>query len=162
RRTFGGIRHVHRFLLCREISGESLHGVRSGKQVWILGRLRCSEEAVLQADRELMSLLVHNLLGNAIKYGRQYAEISVSRDDGALRLEVLDDGPGISDSELPHLFERFYRGTVAKQQAQGNGLGLSIVKRIVELHGFRISAGRRTEGGLRVSLLTPEGSWAPA
>ncbi|HEC06243.1 MAG TPA: HAMP domain-containing protein [Thiolapillus brandeum] len=122
----------------------------------------CSEEAVLQADRELMSLLVHNLLGNAIKYGHQHAEISVSRDDGALRLEVLDDGPGVSDSELPHLFERFYRGTVAKQQAQGNGLGLSIVKRIVELHGFRISAGRRTEGGLRVSLLIPEGSWAPA
>ncbi|WP_457666194.1 ATP-binding protein [Thiolapillus sp.] len=122
----------------------------------------CAEEVVLQGERELLGLLMHNLLGNAIKYGCEQAEISVSRDGKSLRLEVRDDGPGVSDSELPFLFERFYRGARAKQQAQGNGLGLSIVKRIVELHGFQISVGRGGKGGLRFSLLIPEGSWAPA
>lgn len=116
-------------------------------------------EVVLYGDEALLRLLFLNLLTNAVKYGHHNAEIRVEPEGTALRLDIVDDGSGVDDSELPHLFERFYRSAEARQQAQGNGLGLSIVKRIVELHGFRIHAGKRAEGGLKVSVLIPEDAW---
>lgn len=89
-----------------------------------------------------LSLLVTHLLTNAIQHTNQgIVEIYTDQDsaNGYVLLSVQDSGQGISPADLPHLFERFYRGRNASQlNIPGTGLGLSIVKEIVELHGGHI------------------------
>jgi signal transduction histidine kinase len=98
---------------------------------------------------------VRNLLANAVKYGGPDHWVGVRADavgtasGGEIRITVEDHGSGIPAADLPHIFEPFYRGAEAvSRQLHGNGLGLSIVKRIVAAHGGRIGvvtkAGERT------------------
>ncbi|WP_144375318.1 sensor histidine kinase [Thiolapillus brandeum] len=117
------------------------------------------EEYQVLADKGLLALMFQNILGNAIKYGRKEVEVHVLVRDQSLVIKVLDDGPGVDEDELPQLFERFFRGQDAKQQAEGSGLGLSIVRRVAELHGFSVAACNPVEGGLCVSVTIPAGSW---
>jgi len=91
-----------------------------------------------------------NLLENASNYAPEGSTITLrtARDDGWVRLSVLDEGPGIPDADLTRIFERFYRVDKARsRETGGTGLGLSIVKHLVELHGGRVTAGNRPEGG---------------
>ncbi|WP_322041226.1 sensor histidine kinase [Burkholderia diffusa] len=78
----------------------------------------------------LVRVLLDNLVDNAIKYGREqrHVEITSWQDAGAIRLQVRDDGPGVSDEDLSRLQDRFFRD--ADQDESGSGLGLSIVARI--------------------------------
>jgi two-component system sensor histidine kinase QseC len=116
-------------------------------------------ELRVTADRDLLHLMFHNIVGNAIKYGRSEVEVHAVVQEQLLVVKVLDDGPGVDDEELAQLFERFFRGQDAKQQAEGSGLGLSIVRRVAELHGFSVAAFNREEGGLCVGVHIPAGSW---
>jgi len=75
--------------------------------------------------------------------------------DGTPRLIVRDTGPGIPEEHLPLIFERFYKVDAARKAAGGSGLGLSIVKAIVERHGGRISA--RNDGGAVFEIVLPSG-----
>jgi signal transduction histidine kinase len=86
--------------------------------------------------------VVTNLVGNAIKFTASPGEISVKlkEDDDFLRVEVADTGVGISNEDLPRIFDDFYRGVAGDTEAKGAGLGLSISKKIVEAHGGRIWA----------------------
>lgn len=86
--------------------------------------------------------VITNLVGNAIKFTSSPGEISVrlEEDDGYLRVEVADTGEGISNEDLPKIFDDFYRGVAGDTAAKGAGLGLSISKMIVEAHGGRIWA----------------------
>jgi signal transduction histidine kinase len=81
-------------------------------------------------------------VGNAIKFTASPGEISVKlkEDDDFLRVEVADTGVGISNEDLPRIFDDFYRGVAGDTEAKGAGLGLSISKKIVEAHGGRIWA----------------------
>jgi two-component system NtrC family sensor kinase len=81
-----------------------------------------------------------NLMGNAIKYSLPGGEILIHlrSDSGQVILEVTDQGPGIPPSDQPHIFDKFYRGTNVPEGVGGSGLGLSIVKSIVESHQGRI------------------------
>jgi signal transduction histidine kinase len=86
---------------------------------------------------------VDNLVSNAIKYtpvgGRM--ELSMSVDDGGIAISVKDEGPGLSTDDMARLFGRFQRLTAKPTGGESStGLGLSIVKRIVELHGGSVSA----------------------
>jgi signal transduction histidine kinase len=73
-----------------------------------------------------------------------------------IRMSVEDHGPGIPHTDLPHLFEPFYRGSDATAaQIQGNGLGLSIVKRIIEAHGGRVSVATRQNEGTTFTIHLP-------
>jgi signal transduction histidine kinase len=101
--------------------------------------------AVLAEPAALRSAL-QNLVGNAVKYGGSSPWIRVSAREARTRrgrevqIAVDDRGLGIPPSDLPHVFEPFYRGTRAQeQQIRGNGLGLSIVRSIVEAHGGRVT-----------------------
>ncbi len=80
-------------------------------------------------------------------------------DKGKLRVEIIDTGRGISPADLPHIFDRFYRAERARSTASGNvGLGLSIVKSIVSLHGGSIDVSSEENQGTRMSILIPGNS----
>jgi signal transduction histidine kinase len=108
---------------------------------------------VLGDSAALMSA-IQNLLTNAVKYGgpERWLAVTTSQARGVrgteVRISVEDHGDGIQHADLPHLFEPFYRGSAATSaQIQGNGLGLSIVKRVVEAHGGRVTVSTRPGSG---------------
>ncbi|MGX7825427.1 sensor histidine kinase [Actinokineospora sp. 24-640] len=100
---------------------------------------------------------VLNLLDNAVKFSPPEGTVRVTLDDagtGYAFLQVADQGPGISDSDLPHVFERFYRSEEART-LPGSGLGLAIVKQAAQRHGGAVYAGRSVEGGALMALRLP-------
>ncbi|HXH22802.1 MAG TPA: ATP-binding protein [Dehalococcoidia bacterium] len=102
-------------------------------------RLGHEDQARVSGDREMLKQLVTNLVENALKYSPSGAEVRLSlyRDRTLARLEVTDSGPGIAPEDLPHIFERFYRGKNAAR-AGGTGLGLAIAHWVATAHGGRI------------------------
>lgn len=98
---------------------------------------------------------LENLVGNALKYGGG-AHLRIEDDARRLRLHVLDDGPGISDTELERVFEPFYRLESSRSRASGgSGLGLGIARNIAENHGGRLDLSNRPEGGLDAMVTLP-------
>jgi signal transduction histidine kinase len=79
--------------------------------------------------------------------------VVVGREANEAVVNVIDDGPGIAASERARVFDRFYRG--ASSRESGSGLGLSIVKRIAELHGGSVALGDADGGGLHVAVRLP-------
>lgn len=113
---------------------------------------------VIDVDPAKLHDVLRNLVENAINYGPEASEIdiSASRTDGATVIVVADRGPGIPTSDLPRIFERFYRVDRSRtRDPGGTGLGLSIVRHLVELHGGAVSAARREGGGTAVTLRLP-------
>ena len=112
----------------------------------------------VQGDRAQLSQLLHNLIGNAAKYGRPGTLIHVALEqDGAMvRLSVEDEGEGIAPEHIPRLTERFYRVDASRSRALGGtGLGLAIVKHIVERHRGRLDIASQLGRGTRVTVLLP-------
>jgi two-component system OmpR family sensor kinase len=95
----------------------------------------------ITGDRDLLSLAFFNLIENALKYtGRQdTVEVRASEQARHVQIEIADTGPGIPPDELPRLFEELYRGTNARG-CEGSGLGLALVRRIVERHEGTVTA----------------------
>lgn len=111
-------------------------------------------------DRAQLSQVLHNVIGNAIKYGRTGTPVRVSLDrkgsGGMVRLAVEDQGDGIDPSHLPRLTERFYRVDSGRSRAMGGtGLGLSIVKHIVERHRGRLDIASVPGSGTTVTVSLP-------
>jgi signal transduction histidine kinase len=94
----------------------------------------------LKADRDKIKQVVLNLISNAIKYNRPNGQISISAEstEGEIMIVVSDTGSGIRETDLAHLFEKFYRARTAEKSTTGTGLGLAISKRIIEMHGGHI------------------------
>jgi len=101
----------------------------------------------LKRFRQVMA----NLLTNALRYTPRQGKIHIQvlQEDQEVEVRITDSGPGISPEEIPHLFERFYRGDRARSRGQGggSGLGLAISKQLVEAHGGRIWAENEPQGG---------------
>lgn len=118
-------------------------------------RIQADDRLWLRADYRLILQSLVNLLSNAGKYSQPGSVIDVSGEfaGGSIRLAVTDAGPGIPAAELPHVFEKFYRGSGAKR-AQGTGLGLSIVKSMVTLCGGSAQV-QSTERGTTFSIKLP-------
>lgn len=104
----------------------------------------------IEADRDLMMQVFLNLLGNASKFSPDGSTIRVDAVEEATQLlvSVSDEGPGIPEHEIPHIFKQFYRVRRDKSDtAEGSGLGLAIVSNILEMHGGRIEViGREGPG----------------
>ncbi len=114
--------------------------------------------AAVVADRAQISQVIHNLVGNAFKYARPGAPVTIALDrkGGLVRLSVTDQGEGIAPEHLPRLTERFYRIDPGRSRTMGGtGLGLSIVKHIVERHRGRLDITSRLGVGTTVSVLLP-------
>ena len=101
------------------------------------------KKAKVWGDKFLLDIAISNLVGNSIKYGVDGGniEVTINSDSKNYIIEVCDDGVGIPADELPKIFKEFYRArNVKKIITEGSGLGLSVVKRIVERHGGIINA----------------------
>ena len=111
---------------------------------------------LVRMDMVLMAQVLVNLLDNALKYTprQRVIELAAALADGILTLTVADRGPGIPESDLKRVFDKFYRVPVP-EGAGGTGLGLSICKGIVEAHGGSIRAENREGGGLRMTVSLP-------
>jgi two-component system OmpR family sensor kinase len=107
-------------------------------------------------DGDLLLLAVHNLLDNALKFTSpgDTVEVRASEDGTNVVIEVADTGPGIPEGELPFIWEELYRGEGARG-VPGSGLGLPLVRAVVERHGGSINLRSRTGQGTVVSLRLP-------
>ena len=115
----------------------------------------------LNADKQALSQAVQNLITNAVKYSDDNAWLRVSAENGGgnVRISVEDQGIGVSKSDLRQIFEPFFRSkTVVDAQIHGNGLGLSLVKQIVEAHGGRVTAQSEVGKGSTFTIEIPMGS----
>jgi signal transduction histidine kinase len=130
-------------------------------------RLQRSGSLSLIGDVDGLRSVFVNLVGNALKFTQpgDRVMIKAQRNGAAIEVEVRDTGPGIPAQDLPHIFDRFYRGSTSRsRQEGGTGLGLAIAKAVVEAHNGTISASNHPEGGalLRVALpLAPLPAAAP-
>lgn len=100
-----------------------------------------TRDLTVQANAPRVEQVLSNLVDNAIKYGREGGQVTISaraQADGPVEVRVQDDGPGLPPESLERVFERFYRVDKARAREQGGtGLGLAIVKHIVQNHGGR-------------------------
>lgn len=119
------------------------------------GRKLCvTGNAVMRCDGKWMGEAFLNLLKNACEHTREGGTIWVSfeKTDAAFFCTLEDDGGGVRDKDLPHLFERFYRAE--HQSSQGAGIGLSIVREIIRRHHGTITASN-TKKGLKMEITLP-------
>lgn len=125
-------------------------------------------EVRVLADPSKLHQVLENLVGNAVKYSPDGGpvDVVVRREGGQAMVDIRDKGLGIADEDLPHVFEAFYRGSAAEGSTiRGSGLGLSIVRSLIQLQGGTISAeSRRGEGTtMRFTLpIAPMTSAIPA
>ena len=111
------------------------------------------EKTTIVADEDLLSQVWINLLGNAIKFTRDRIQITLK----AGTVTISDNGAGIADTDMVHIFERFYKADKARDRSLGgNGLGLSIVKKIVDMHGGSVQAQSEIGAGTRFSVVIPK------
>lgn len=114
-----------------------------------------SVAVVVTGDRLALGLALRNLLENALKFAPfGTVQVSVRKDDFWAVIEVSDQGPGIPESALPHLFDRFYQAEV-EHRRQGSGLGLALVAAIARWHGGTVAASNVFDGGARFTLRFP-------
>lgn len=111
-------------------------------------KLFVEDEVSVIAPEAVISVVLGNLVGNAVRYTKE-GEVCLVVGKG--QVIIQDTGPGIDPEELPHVFERHFRGRQTSG-TKGSGLGLSIVKRLVDLYGWTIEFANRPEGGLAVKL----------
>ncbi len=114
--------------------------------------------STIRADEQRLREVFDNLLDNALKYSDKggAVRLAAERRNGELTLSVSDEGAGISQEDLPRIFERFYRTDKARsRELGGTGLGLSIVKHIAQLHGGRVEAESDLGKGTTIRVILP-------
>jgi signal transduction histidine kinase len=122
-------------------------------------------EAWIEADGHRLEEVLENLLANALRYVPDGGSVELWLDRSpagmkGFQLGASDDGPGVGTEDLPHVFDRFYRGAGARvsgasRDGGGSGLGLAIVREIIERHGGSVRAERREPHGLTILIEIP-------
>lgn len=133
------------------------HAAESKRHV-LESRLNTLTEACITADAVLIRQAMENLIGNAIKYTPEGGKITVYThlEGDAFHFEVEDSGIGIPEGELPHIFDAFYRVLLPDQQdIPGTGLGLSLVKNVIERHGGEVWVTSQLGVGSRFGFKLP-------
>ena len=121
--------------------------------------LQAPAQLQVRGDSSRLHRALLNLLDNALRYSPDggVVDVSLARRGDWCQIGVADQGSGLSEDDLLHLFERFYRGDPARARGQrtGSGLGLSIVQQIAVTHGGRIQASNQPDGGALLELILP-------
>lgn len=118
------------------------------------------EKLIIEADQDRIYQVITNILSNAIKYTREEDRITIKlyRKENYAVCEVIDTGIGISEEEVAHIFERFYRADKSRNRKTGGvGIGLSIVKSIVKAHNGKIEVNSKLGSGSSFKILLPIG-----
>lgn len=114
------------------------------------------EKIEIEGDKKSLVELLVILLDNAIKYSRKNSQVLIiaNKTDGKVTIAVSDEGIGIDDKDLPHIFDRFYRAekSRSKKDVAGYGLGLSIAKKIVEIHKGLIAVKSEKDKGTTFTI----------
>jgi signal transduction histidine kinase len=122
-------------------------------------KLSSPKNVLVCADRASLEEAVIIMIDNAIKYSPEkgQVDITIAKDTKSVKISVKDSGPGISDADLPHIFDRFYRSDTArtKNENNGYGLGLSIAKKIVDLHDGKIFVDSKLGEGSTFTICIP-------
>ena len=109
------------------------------------------DAVVIIADPEQLSRVIHNIIGNSLKYldkPQGFINIRIKDVGDFIQVEIEDNGKGIAAKDLPYIFDRFYRTDASRNSATGgSGIGLSIVRKIIEDHGGKIWATSKEETG---------------
>ncbi len=119
---------------------------------------RVLDDGAISVDPDRLAQVVNNLIDNAVRHSAEGSSVVVGaqRREGSLALFVQDSGPGIATQDLPHLFERFYRGDKSRRRHEGgSGLGLAIAHAIVVMHGGTIRAAHAPDGGALFTVTLP-------
>ncbi|MBC1264640.1 HAMP domain-containing histidine kinase [Synechococcus sp. BSA11S] len=142
-----------------EEAWSSLRPLAESRGVRLMARQR--QACLLWADASRLHRALLNLFENALRYSPDggVVELGVASSGLWWELEVRDHGPGLSQDDLVHLFERFYRGDPSRVRSQqaGSGLGLAIVQQIALTHGGRVQARNHPDGGAVIELVLPKG-----
>ena len=141
----------------RVLAREAVAGAQGGVGAHPVTLVQRAEPVLIQADVRLMRMVLDQLLDNARRYTPPGSpiEVTVRAQETEAVITVEDNGPGVADEVLPHLFEPFYRGDTARAREGGPGLGLTATASIVTLHGGIVVAKRGSGGGLRVTVRLP-------
>ncbi|CAG7601433.1 sensor histidine kinase [Actinacidiphila bryophytorum] len=110
-------------------------------------------------DPRRLDVIMANLIGNALKHGGSPVRVTVrgtgTDADGSIEVAVSDNGPGIPEDVLPHVFDRFYKADASRARSEGSGLGLSIAMENAHIHGGDITAANGPSGGAVFTLRLP-------
>jgi len=132
---------------------ESMKGIaRKGQQI----NINAEKDLVIDTDKKLLRNILINLISNAMKFSEEEKNIAISlaRQKDDVCISIQDEGIGISENDLEHLFSSFFRGANVTN-IQGTGLGLHIVKRYADLLGGRVEVNSQLQKGTTVSLYLP-------
>lgn len=115
------------------------------------------EDVFVDADEARLIQVIDNLLGNAIKYSPEggVIKVALNQEENWIRMDIIDQGIGMSNEEKENAFERFYRADTSNTAVRGTGLGLSITKYIVDAHGGKIDIFSRKGEGTRLEIRLP-------
>jgi signal transduction histidine kinase len=118
----------------------------------------CACDVWTSGEPDQLMQAVMNVAKNAVQHTGEggHVWLACAERDGRAVVTVSDDGPGIDEADLPHVFDRFYRSRQRKSSGAGSGLGLAIATRLVELHGGTIVASNREEGGAEFKIALPK------
>jgi signal transduction histidine kinase len=117
-----------------------------------------ARDVLVLADHQRTEQVIGNLVGNALRYIPEGGEIrlSLAQEGDQVSLSIEDNGPGIPEEDLPHIFERFWRRDRSRARSSGgSGLGLTIARQLIESQGGRIRAENRPGGGLKMVISLP-------
>jgi signal transduction histidine kinase len=133
----------------------------TARRIELVRRVEPGAETVA-GDRERLEQALQNLAGNALRHTPDGGRIALAAEPSheGVRITVRDNGPGIPTDHLPRIFERFYKAN-ASRSGGGSGLGLSIVKAIVERHGGTIAARNEDGAVFEILLTTPATDGSP-
>ena len=156
----GALKAVRQVVALDDVVGEAL-----ARQEAVLADRRLTVEVtdrlpLVEVDPLFMDQILANILQNAARYTPTTARISIRgealSEERFVRLTVEDEGPGVPDDALPHLFDKFYRVPRPREGSRrGTGMGLAVVKGLAEAMGARVRARRREPGGLAIDLDLP-------
>ncbi len=119
---------------------------------------RTEKPIAVEADRGMLEKVVNNLLSNAMKHTQANDTIKISyslTSDKKLKLNISDTGYGIAESDLPHIFDRFYKAKTSIRNVEGTGIGLTFAKLLVELHNGEIYVTSKLTEGTTFSVVLP-------